>query len=62
MNTNVLLLLQGVAAAVAFVNAGLAAALPDSPHKQVVVLLVGGIAAAFSVVIQNIGNKTTPKA
>jgi uncharacterized protein involved in response to NO len=61
MNTNVLLLLQGVAAAVSFVNAGLAAALPASPNKQLVVLTVGAIAAAFSVVIQNIGNKTTPK-
>jgi hypothetical protein len=61
VNTNVLLLLQGLAAGLAFVNAGLAAALPNTANKQIIVLMVGGVAAAFSVVLQNIGNKTTPK-
>ncbi len=61
MNTNVLLLLQGFSVAVQFVNGGLAAALPPSPYKQIIVLMVGACAAAFSVVLQNIGNKTLPK-
>jgi hypothetical protein len=60
MNTNVLLLLQGISAAVAFINAGLATAI-HGPNAQLITLLVGGVAAAFSVVIQNIGNKTIPK-
>lgn len=60
MNTNILLLLQGVLASAQFVNAGLGAAI-HGPHSLLICLMVGGVTAGLQVTVQNIGNKTTPK-
>lgn len=60
MNTDVLLLLQGLLAGVQFVNGGLGAAI-HGPHSLLICLMVGGVAAGLQVTVQQIGNKTTPK-
>lgn len=60
MNTNVLLLMQGLLAGAQFVNAGLGAAI-HGPHSLLVCLLVGGVTASLSVTVQQIGNQTKPK-
>jgi|HubBroStandDraft_1064217.scaffolds.fasta_scaffold34402_2 hypothetical protein len=60
MNTNVLLLLQFINGFVGFVNAGLAAALPPWPYKELVVLMVGGLNIGFGSLLQHIGNQTGP--
>lgn len=61
MNTNVLLLLQFANGFVAFLNAGLAAALPKGPYTLLIALSVGALNAGLGTLLQNIGNKTSPK-
>jgi hypothetical protein len=61
MNTNALLLMQGLLAGIQFANAGLAAAI-HGPHSLLICLIVGSVAAGLQVTVQQIGNQTTPKA
>ena len=60
MSTRTILILQGVTAFISFVNLGAAIAIPEFPGKDFVVLVIGGLAAAFSVVMQHLGNQTPP--
>lgn len=60
MNTNVLLLMQGLLAGAQFVNAGLGAAI-HGPHSLLICLMVGGVTSGLQVTVQQIGNKTPPK-
>lgn len=61
MNTNVLLLLQFANGFLAFANAGIAAAVPHGPYSLLIALGVGALNAGLGTLLQNIGNKTSPK-
>jgi hypothetical protein len=56
MSPNTILILQAIGVTVQFINAGIATAV----HNPVVTLVIGGVAAGFSMLVQHLGNQTDP--